>query len=308
MGQAPSSAIVASALRRHHQLDLVAVTEAGGAAKGASGRQAPSLRRGLEPAAGGVAVICAGPTLDDVEGPLFAAIDAGLHVVALCDELVHPWFSDPDLAERIDDRAAARGVAVLGIGATFGGILDRLAATLGGATGALRGVVGGRVVGWDDASDEALLRRAGVGTTEDAFERGVDGGTIGVVGLSESCALVAEGLDLSIDEVEETIDPIVAQQPIQVGKVTIPAGSVQGLRQVARGFDEGREVVRLSFEVGPSLESKAWVRLEGAPDLELALPGGISEEAIGWTVANAIPTVVQSDPGLLSVLDLPAGR
>lgn len=308
VGTAPEGRDVAAAILRHHALELVACT--GGpasAAVGDEGKVARDLRDALKRAKGGAVVLCVGSSLDEVEEPLEAALAAGLHVVAVCDELAYPWFADPEYAATIDERASEQGVGVLGVGSAFGGVLERLAATLGSATGGLRRVEAGSALRWE-LGDDALLQRLGVGSTEAAFERGVDEGTIGAVGLSEICALVAEGLDLPLDEVEETIDPILAEAAIQVGEISIAAGAVCGLRQIAQGFDEGREVLRLSFEAGPTLEPKTWIRLEGATPLELTLPGGLTADALGWAVANSIPTVVQSEPGLLSVLDLPAGR
>lgn len=308
VGAAPEGRAVAAAILRHHQLELVACTEGPAAEVLPGGRGVVrDLRGALAQARGGVVVLCVGPSLDDVEGPLEAALDAGLHVVAVCDELAYPWFTDSEFATAVDERAADLAVGVLGVGSAFGGVMERLAATLGSAAGELRQVRGGSSLRFEHA-DEAQLKRMGVGATETAFERAVDEGDIGVVGLSEACALLAEGLDLPLDEVEETIDPIIAETATRVGGLSVAAGAVCGLRQIAQGFDEGREVVRLTFEAGPSLEPNTWIRIEGAMPLELTLPGGLSAEAMGWAVANSIPTVVQAEPGLLSVLDLPAGR
>ncbi len=38
-------------------------------------------------------------------------------------------------------------------------------------------------------------------------------------------------------------------------------------------------------------------------------PGGIAgDRATAWTMVNSIPALVTAEPGLLTVLDLPAGR
>ncbi len=260
-------------------------------------------------AKGGVALLCTGSLLEDVAEEIEVAVRAGLHVVSSCEELSNAGFVDPELADLLDRAAQRAGVAVLGTGVNPGFVLDRLPATLGAVVGEVRRVEALRVV--DVATRrEALRRKVGLGLTEEEFERQGDEGTIGHVGLSESCALLADGLGLTVDEIEEEIDPLVAEQALTVGDLRVEAGRVRGLRQVAMAFDEGREVARLTLEMGLGLpEPRDWFRIEADPPLEMLIPGGIpGDRATAWALVNAAPRVAGSEAGLLSVLDLPAGR
>ena len=270
---------------------------------------APNGSTAYRKARGGVAFLCTGSLLEEVSTEVEAAVRAGLHVVSSCEELANAEFVDPELAELIDRSARRNGVAVLGTGVNPGFILDRLPVTLGSVVGEVRRVEGLRVV---DASSrrEALQEKLGLGLTAEEFEALTEEGEVGHVGLSESCALLVDGLGLQVDEVEEEIDPLLAEGRIVSGSWTIEPGRVRGLRQVAKGFDEGREVARLTLELRLGLENpRDWFRIEADPPIEMLIPGGIEgDRATAWALINAAPRVASAEPGLLTVLDLPAGR
>ncbi|HLV60532.1 MAG TPA: hypothetical protein VKY51_03930 [Fredinandcohnia sp.] len=301
VGTDPRAGIVARALAGHPALRLVAVV----GSKDARFEEAPGVpvrgrAEAFRAARGGVAVLARGHRLDEIEGDLFAAIDAGLSVVGLAEELIHPFFVDPDLAERMDDAAARRGVSVVGVGLHPGFFFDRLPALLAGVVGHPRHLEVERVV---DAAK--IAGAAGVGLSERAFEEAVEREELGQRGLSEACALAGEALGFDLDEVEESIDPILAPAAMEVGGLCVEAGAAIGLRQIARGFEEGKELVRLgvTFELGARAEDR--LRIEATPPVELVVPGGLSEDpALGWSVAHAAARLREAPPGLLSVLDL----
>jgi 4-hydroxy-tetrahydrodipicolinate reductase len=257
-------------------------------------REVGEVSRG---ARGGVALVAAGATLDEAVPLVEAAIRAGLHVVAACPELAHLAFVDEDLAERIERAAARAGVSVLGTGIAPGLVLDRLVVTAASACGELRHVEAGRVI---DAGrlDAGARERLGLGLAPDEFERRAEEGEAGDAGLPVACALLAEGLALDVDEIEEEIDPIPAD-----------GAPVRGLRQVARAFDEGREVVRLELVLDAGAESRDYARIDAEPPIVLEIPGGIADDpARAWAMVNAATRVAAAEPGLLTVVDLPAGR
>jgi len=263
----------------------------------------------MKKAQGGVLLHATGSRLDQVEGELAQAITAGLSVVSTCEELSYPWLRNPEIAERLDKLAQKRKVAILGTGVNPGFVMDRLPATLGAVCGRVDRVNVVRVV--DSRTRRVQLqRKTGAGMNEEEFDRGVDDGTIGHVGLMESAALAALGVGLEVDEVDESIDPVEADDDMQGEGFTVPKGGIVGIKQVARAFHSGKEIAHLDLTIALGAPSpRDEIELIGEPGIRVLIPGGTQgDRATSWTVVHAVPLVAGSEPGLISVLDLPAGR
>jgi len=261
----------------------------------------------LAAARGGVLLHATTSDLDEAEPQIVQAVKAGLSVVSTCEELAYPWLSHEAVADRLDRLAESRDLAVVGVGVNPGFALDRLPAFLSQVAGPVRHVRGERVV--DVASRRpALRRKVGVGLDVEAFDRAAERGEVGHVGLAQSAALAALGCGFEVDEVEETIEPVVAQKD-HAGAAPVARGAVAGLRQTARGLADGEERVLLSLTlaVGAS-DPHDEVELDARPPLRLRVPGGIpGDAATAWAVVNAAAPVTLLR-GLVTVLDLPAGR
>jgi 4-hydroxy-tetrahydrodipicolinate reductase len=263
----------------------------------------------LRQASGGVLLQTTGSRLATVAGQLERALQAGLHAVSSCEELAFPWLRHPELADKLDRVARKASRSILGTGVNPGFVLDRLACTLGAAAGKIVRVHGERVV---DASTrrEQLQRKVGCGLTREQFEKGVAAGKIGHVGLVESAALISSGLGLDCDEFEESVEPVLTTRAF-ASPIQVPAGRVGGIHQTARGFASGRETVTLDLTIAlGAADPHDEIRIDGDPPLILRTPGGLAgDRATAWNLVNAIPAVVSSsEPGLMTVLDLPAGR
>lgn len=250
-----------------------------------------------------------GSRLSDVSAQLFEAIRLGLSVVSTCEELAFPWLKYPEVAEKLDRAAQKAGVSVLGTGVNPGFILDRLVATLGQATGTVRHVLVSRTV---DARSrrEALQRKVGAGLTEEEFFELVDRDQLGHVGLVESAALCALGLGMDCDDFEEEIVPVMAEEDIPKAAFPVRKGRVAGISQTAIGLQEGQERVRLELTLAVGAEpAEDRIVLDAEPRLELRIPGGIpGDRATAEIVVNAAPRVTAAGAGLLTSLELPAGR
>lgn len=263
----------------------------------------------MKKAAGGILLHATGSRLDEVEGELAQGLTAGLSVVSTCEELSYPWLRHPEIAERLDRLAQKRKLAILGTGVNPGFVMDRLPATLGAVCGRVDRVRVTRVV--DSRTRRKQLQlKTGAGMNEEEFDRGVDEGTLGHVGLMESAALAALGVGLEVDEVDESIDPVEADEDMQGDGFRVPKGGIVGINQVARAFHDGKEVASLDLTIAlgaPQPRDEIW--LEGEPALHVVIPGGTpGDKATAWTLVHAAPLVHGSEPGLISVLDLPAGR
>ncbi len=310
-------AIARAALARP-DLQVVAAVDPDPAKVGRSlaeviGAPAPDLLVAPDPGAafasapGGVVLLATGSRFAEVRPDLERAVNAGLSVVSTCEELAYPFLQHEEEANALDRLAESHNVAVLGTGVNPGFVLDRLPALLGHVTGPVRHVRAVRVV---DAGRrrEALQRKIGAGLTEDAFHEAAERGEVGHVGLLESAALAALGLGLAVEEVDDEVAPLLAEEDWD-GPVPVRRGQVAGVSQVARVFADEREVVRLELTIAMGADDpRDEVELEADPPVRVVIPGGISgDAATAAAVVNAVPAVTELR-GLVTVLDLPAGR
>lgn len=250
-----------------------------------------------------------GSSLAAVMEQLLAAVKEGHAVVSTCEELAFPWVRHPQLAERLERAAQRAGVSVLGTGVNPGFVLDRLVATLGQTMGPVRHVLARRVV---DARGrrEALQRKIGAGLTEDEFDALAAEGAVGHVGLLESAALCALGLGLDVEEYEEEVAPVLADEDIAGGAFTVPRGRVAGVTQTVVGLEDGQERVRLELMLALGAEPPGdHLVIESDTRLTVEIPGGVpGDAATAQLVVHAAPRLASAESGLLTVLDLPAGR
>lgn len=253
---------------------------------------------------GGVLLQATGSRLSDVAPQIHAALGAGVCVVSACPELCFPWLAHPEIAAALDHAALRAGVSVLGTGVNPGFALDRLVASAGVASGNMRSVRGVRVV--DIARRRpALLRKAGVGLSLDAFRSGVTAGEVGHLGLMESAALAAFALRLDCDRFEEAIEPVVAVQ-LWDGPIPVSPGQVAGYTQQATGWRRDRAPIKMELTYALHASDRDEITIEGEPPVHLSVHGGISGAlATAWSMVNAAPSLVAARPGLLTVVDLP---
>ncbi len=260
----------------------------------------------LAAARGGVVLHATGSLLEPVLPQLEQAVRAGLSVVSTCEELAWPWLRHEDVAAALDRLCEERDVAVLGTGVNPGFALDRLPVVLAQVAGPVRHVRAQRVV--DAGTRRVQLRRkVGAGLSEEEFDAAVDRGEIGHVGLVESAALVAAGCGLEIDEVDEEIAPLLAEED-RAGDVPVRRGQVAGVHQAVRVYRDDVETVRVEVTIAIGAEDpRDEIEIDADPPIRAVIPGGIAGDlATANAVANAAAAVTELR-GLVSVLDLPAG-
>jgi 4-hydroxy-tetrahydrodipicolinate reductase len=233
-----------------------------------------------------------------------AAAVRGVDLISTCEDLAYADLATPELARKLDARARAGGITVLGTGVNPGFVMDRLPLTLAAACVRVDAVRVERVV--DAAKRRAPLRaKVGADLTAEEFEEGVASRRLGHRGLPESCALVGLGLGISFDEIKTTIEPVVTSPASP--RAGIATGRVAGLRQSAVGLRGGREIVRLDLEMSVAApDPHDRIVIDGDPPLDVLVRGGTQGDrgTVGTTV-SAIPAVIVATPGLKNILDLP---
>ncbi len=245
----------------------------------------------------------------DVYPQLDAAARAGVNVVSSTEELLYPQLRNPDLTRRLDRTARGHGSTILGTGVNPGFVMDTLALALSGVCCRIRSI---RVTRRVDASTRRmpLQRKVGAGTSPAQFRTLVKDGKLGHVGLLESMYLVAAGLGWELTSVREKIKPVIAESRQVTEFFKVEPGAVSGLQHTAAGFVDGRMVISLDLQM--YLEAKQpidRIEIDGDPGLVVEVRGGVAGDvATVASLVNAIPRVLEADPGLKTILDLPIPR
>ena len=247
-------------------------------------------------------------SLPKVMDQLLACLDAQACIVSTCEELSYPYRTYPKLAAKLDATARDLGVALVGTGVNPGFVMDKLVVTLAAVSQKIEHAKAVRIV---DAGKRRLplQKKIGAGLTVEEFKERVLAGAIKHVGLPESVALVADSLNLGVDEITETIEPMVAKERVQTDFLTVEAGQAAGVHQIARGFAGGVERVYLELQmyVGAK-EPSDTIELTGHPNIGLVIPGGSPGDiATASVVVNTIPAILDAPAGLRTSRDLPIG-
>ena len=135
--------------------------------------------------------------------------------------------------------------------------------------------------------------------------------------------LVADQLGAPLDEIRETYDKRVTDQPLQVAAGTLDAGTVGAVRFETIGVVEGRDAIviehinRMAPDLAPDWptadrDGTYRIAFDGEPSLVCELTLGAPDDfthqglvATAMRVVNAIPFVCDADPGIVSAVDLP---
>ncbi len=244
--------------------------------------------------------------LTSVMDQLLACLGAGLCIVSTCEELAYPFRKHPQLSKTLDDAAKEEGVALLGTGVNPGFVMDKLPLTLSAVSQRVEWVSAVRIV---DASKRRLplQKKIGAGMTPDEFRAQVAAGVIKHHGLPESIAMVADGLGFSLDDISETIEPMIAEEVVKTEFLEVAPAQVAGVHQVARGTAAGKEKIFMELKMYVGAQNPAdTVVLKGDPNLTLTIPGGThGDVATAAVVVNAIPSILAAKAGLQTSRDLP---
>ena len=243
-------------------------------------------------------------------------LERGVNVITTAEEMAWPWAQEPELSAEMDRLARQNKVSVLGTGVNPGFILDLLVLVL---TGACEGVDWIKAARINDLSPfgKAVMEEQGVGIEVDEFNRLVaEDKMTGHVGFPESVGLIAAGLGVEIVDLKETRDAIVSTVERKADHFHVLPGKVAGVRQqVFASSKDTKDFIHLDHpqQVYPELEGTEtgdYINIRsGEVEMKMRIkpetPGGIGTIAM---CVNMIPLVINAEPGLLSLLDLPIPR
>lgn len=243
------------------------------------------------------------------------AIEAGKNVISTCEDAIFPWTRNPALAQKIDKLAKRKGVSFLATGINPGFMMDYLPISLTSIMRKVDKIIIHRVANMASCGlvDWELF---GYGKSIEAFNEGLTKGKIGgFIAFRQIMEMVAKALNWGkIDYKEEKMGLVSKSKRVAKCGIIEP-GTVHAVKQIARGFKEGREVMTFDeyFIINPDrnedgMEAGNFITIEGEPSVEVTATG---EQAFRMAlttaahVVNSIPALVNAKPGLLTVDDLP---
>ncbi|MEE9163597.1 MAG: dihydrodipicolinate reductase [Thermoplasmata archaeon] len=270
---------------------------------------APDIPSAVQKGEANVVLHAATSYIWEAHPQLAAAFQAGANVVSTCEELAYPWRSHRHFAQEIDQAAKWEDVTALGTGVNPGFVMDTLVIALSSVCRNVTHVTAQRVL---DASHRRLplQQKIGIGLRPKAFAEQAKEGKIGHVGTYESIDMIGAAFGWNLRDVTSVLEPVVAEGAREAPEGTVASGLVAGIRQVGRGMVKEGEAIRLELEMSWGAPNPMdSVTIDGEPGVVLRIPGGLpGEEATIATVVNAIPRVMEAEPGLKTILDLPLPR
>jgi 4-hydroxy-tetrahydrodipicolinate reductase len=249
----------------------------------------------------------AGSRIRNIYPELEEIVLAGLDVISSSEELLYPVSENADLARAVDRLAKKHKVTVLGTGVNPGFVMDALPLFL---TGVCQDVQKVHVERYVDAGTRRfpLQRKVGAGMTPEEFREKIARKELGHVGLIESFYMIAQNLGMSLDTVNESIEPVISEKDVKTAYFSLKPGDVAGIKHTAEGIRGGEKIVTLDLRMFIGCEDPHdSVRIAGNPAVNLRIDGGIAgDQATAAVLVNYIPVVASAKPGLATVNTLPA--
>ncbi|WP_106769142.1 hypothetical protein [Paenibacillus faecalis] len=255
-----------------------------------------------------IAIHATGSHLPAVWPQIKELIECGCSVVSTCEQLAYPWHRYPELAKQIDEYARKHSAVIVGTGVNPGYIMDMMALFLTATTTTISQITVTRAV---DVRKRRLplQKKVGIGMSPQQFHELAQADRIGHVGLEESLRLIAHGLCLQLGDVENSIEPVLAEESLQLDWCDLQPGDVIGLWQTSAGM--AAEGVRIRLDLTMALDAKQADRIvivtaDDQEQVEMVVPNGIfgdtATAAMAINTAKLLSSSVSS--GLLTMVDV----
>ncbi|BEP29108.1 2,4-diaminopentanoate dehydrogenase [Helicovermis profundi] len=242
------------------------------------------------------------------------ALEQKVNVISTAEEMAYPKAQNPELAAELDKIAKENGVSILGTGINPGLIMDLLVVTLTGCMTDVEHIEAKRVNSLSPFGP-AVMEEQGVGMKVDDFNRGVEDGSLaGHVGFSESINMIGDAIGWKVEKIEQQMKPIVTTVDRQAPYGFAAAGDVAGVNMTGQGHVNGSVLIDMIHpqQIEPEMEGTFtgdYISIKGTPEVNMVIKpeveGGLGTIAM---CCNMIPHVINSHPGLKTMIDLPVPR
>ena len=242
------------------------------------------------------------------------ALEKKINVISTAEEMSYPQAQNPDLAKELDAIAKANGVTILGTGINPGMIMDLLVVCLTGCMTDVQHIEAKRVNSLSPFGP-TVMEEQGVGFSVDKFNAKVaDGSLAGHVGFAESIGMISDALGWKLDKFETQMSAIVTDVDRTSPYGFAKAGDVAGVNMTGQGFVAGEVKIDMIHpqQIEPEqvgVHTGDYITIKGTPEVNMSIKpevqGGLGTIAM---VINMIPHVINSAPGLKTMIDLPVPR
>ncbi|MBT6447274.1 MAG: hypothetical protein HOK38_00865 [Flavobacteriaceae bacterium] len=251
-----------------------------------------------------VAIITTVSSLKEIYNQINEVVKHNINIISTCEELSYPWKTDPALSKKLNDLCKLNNVACLGTGVNPGFLMDYLPSVLSTVCKEINKIKIYRV---QDASFRRIpfQKKIGAGLDLSEFKNKELEGTLRHVGLTESLHLLAKSLNFDIDNVTETLNPVICKSDLN-GSINIKKGCARGVEQIAYGYLNSEVVIEMQFKAAVG-ESRSFDRIEvdGIPSFVSEIEGGINGDIATCSIAiNSIKSIMKASPGLHTMADI----
>jgi len=252
-----------------------------------------------------IVVLTTTSSLENIKSQIIEIVSFGINIVSTCEELSHPWLTNPEIADEIDVAAKMSDVSVLATGINPGFLMDFLPLAM---TGICRNVKKITVERIQNAQFRRIpfQKKIGAGLTVEQFNDKVKEGTLRHVGLTESIHMIGHKIGWKLDKTEDIVNPVIATDKVTTADYTIEPGKVTGVNQIGRGYVENREVITLVFKAAigePDPHDR--IIIDGTPDIDMTIKDGINGDIATCAITvNAIPAVIKASAGLKTMSNI----
>jgi hypothetical protein len=250
--------------------------------------------------------------LDDI----CALLASGKNVITVVGYM-YPKVHGPQLVDRLNSACLEGGSSFHSTGLNPGWMGDLLPLTMSGLSQSIDRILIREITNFQwYPSPKIMFDSMGFGSSVDEFhERGARRRSWLNGLFAESIQLVADGIELCIDEVVEEMQIATAPHALKTAAGTLAKDSVAGQRWEWSGRVDGEKrivhetVWRMHEDVAPDWPTgNHSIVIEGVPSMKLELGvDWISDglRATAMHAVNAIPSVCEAEPGIRTFLDLP---
>lgn len=238
-------------------------------------------------------------------------IESGKSCIVVAEEMTHPYLANEKLSKDMDKLAKEKGVTILGMDINEGYGLDTLIMNLSSACNNIKEITARRVNDLSNMGINFIKNQGAAMTLRDFEEEAEKGVIVGHIGLKQAVKLIAKYLGIELDNINESIDPVISNTYRETEVIKIEPGMSAGCNHTVMGMREGKTIITLEHiqEVKPESEAVEigdYIDIKGDSDINISIKQrGASVSAALVVATNMIPQVIAANPGLKTMRDFP---